>query len=181
MLLGTLMPCQAAFGCNSCAHLYAIHLTINVQPFIHTTFQFIALQPIVVTMIPRGHHAPAYSPIGQTLLRVPLQGVSLLHGLPWFTNCIESRFYAVPFKFKFNQLLIFIEKFSPLPGFEPGISPVPSRYATNWAILALIITGNVTNTKLVPNSFKTSGHDRFLEVGINRQSPIFSLVTRNTF
>ena len=32
----------------------------------------------------------------------------------------------------------FIEKFSPLPGFEPGTSPVPSRYATNWAILAWI-------------------------------------------
>ena len=26
----------------------------------------------------------------------------------------------------FIQLLIFIEKFSPLPGFEPGISSVPS-------------------------------------------------------
>ena len=36
------------------------------------------------------------------------------------------------------QLLIFIEKFSPLPGFELGTSPVPSRYATNWAILAWI-------------------------------------------
>ena len=34
--------------------------------------------------------------------------------------------------------LIFTEKFSPLPGFEPGTSPVPSRYATNWAILAWI-------------------------------------------
>ena len=28
-------------------------------------------------------------------------------------------------------LLIFTKKFSPLPGFEPGTSPVPSRYATN--------------------------------------------------
>ena len=36
------------------------------------------------------------------------------------------------------QLFIFTEKFSPLPGFEPGTSPVPSRYATNWAILAWI-------------------------------------------
>ena len=34
------------------------------------------------------------------------------------------------------QLLIFTEKLSPLPGFEPGTSPVPSWYATNWAILA---------------------------------------------
>ena len=31
---------------------------------------------------------------------------------------------------------IFIGKFSPLPGFEPGTSRVPSRYATNWAILS---------------------------------------------
>ena len=36
------------------------------------------------------------------------------------------------------QLPIFTEKFSPLTGFEPGTSPVPSRYATNWAILAWI-------------------------------------------
>ena len=36
------------------------------------------------------------------------------------------------------QLPIFTEKFSPLLGFEPGTSPVPSRYATNWAILAWI-------------------------------------------
>ena len=43
----------------------------------------IALQPIVVTMIPWGHNAPAYSPVGQALLRVLFQGVSLLHGLPW--------------------------------------------------------------------------------------------------
>ena len=38
-----------------------------------------------------------------------------------------------------DQLLIFTEKFSPLPGFEPRTSPVPSRYATNWAILAWTI------------------------------------------
>ena len=37
-----------------------------------------------------------------------------------------------------NQLLIFTEKLSPLPGFEPGTSLVPSRYATNSAILALM-------------------------------------------
>ena len=46
-------------------------------------FLLIALQPIVVTMIPWGHNAPAYSPaVRQALLRVPFQGVSLLHGLP---------------------------------------------------------------------------------------------------
>ena len=35
-------------------------------------------------------------------------------------------------------MLIFIEKLSPLPGFEPGTCPVLSRYATNWALLAWI-------------------------------------------
>ena len=29
------------------------------------------------------------------------------------------------------QLLIFTEKFLPLPGFEPRTSPLPSRFATN--------------------------------------------------
>ena len=38
----------------------------------------------------------------------------------------------------------FTEKFSPLPGFEPGTLPVPSRYATNRAILAWIIKANIT-------------------------------------
>ena len=33
---------------------------------------------------------------------------------------------------------IFNEKFSPLLWFESGTSPVPRRYATNWAILAWI-------------------------------------------
>ena len=36
------------------------------------------------------------------------------------------------------QLLIFTEKISPLPGFEPRTSPVTSWYATNWTILAWI-------------------------------------------
>ena len=40
-----------------------------------------------------------------------------------------------------NQLLIFIEKFSPLPGFEPQTSRVPSWCATNWAIQAWITSG----------------------------------------
>ena len=80
----------------------------------------------------------SHSHVGQTLLMVPLQGVSLLNGLPWSTNWAEPRFYVVPIKFEFNQLLISIEKFSPLPEFEPETSPVSSRYATNWAILAWI-------------------------------------------
>ena len=64
-------------------------------------------------------------------------------------------FYAVPFKFNFNQLLIFHWKFSPLPGFEPETSPVPSLYATNWAILAWIV-----NRVLLFN-FPESGEDDF--------------------
>ena len=34
-------------------------------------------------------------------------------------------------KIRIDQLLIFTEKFLPLPGFEPGTSPVRSRNATN--------------------------------------------------
>ena len=37
------------------------------------------------------------------------------------------------------HLLIFTEKFSPLPVFEPGTSPVPRQYAANSAILAWIV------------------------------------------
>ena len=69
----------------------------------------------MVTITPWGHHAPAYGPVDQALLMVQFQDVGLLHGLPWSTSCVESRFYAAPFKFECNQLL----KFSPLPGFEP--------------------------------------------------------------
>ena len=32
--------------------------------------------------------------------------------------------------------LFSLKFFLPLPGFEPGTSPVPSQFATNWAILA---------------------------------------------
>ena len=49
-----------------------------------------------------------------------------------------DRFYTVTIQIWIIQLLFFIEKFSPLPGFEPGTSSVPSLYATNWAILAWI-------------------------------------------
>ena len=42
---------------------------------------------LVDFMIPWGHHALAYSPVGQTLLRDPFQGVSLLQ---------ESRVYHDP-------------------------------------------------------------------------------------
>ena len=55
--------------------LTTLHKTISSS-------SYIALQPIVVTMVTWGHHAPAYGPVGQALLRVPFQDVSLLHGLP---------------------------------------------------------------------------------------------------
>ena len=44
----------------------------------------------------------------------------------------------IPIQIQPIQLLIITENFSPLPVFEPGTSPVQSRYATNWAILAWI-------------------------------------------
>ena len=84
------------------------------------------------------------SPVGQALLRVPYQGVSLLHGLPWSTNCVEPRLLSV-------SLFIFIEKLSPLSGFEPRTSSVKCWYATNWAILAFF--GNVFYFFLVCNLF----------------------------
>ena len=58
------------------------------------------------------------------------QGVSLLHGLPWSSNCIEPRLYAAPFKFEFNQLPIFIEISRPcqdlnlvLPRYQANMLP----------------------------------------------------------
>ena len=56
---------------------------------------------------------------------------------PVFLMC--GHYQAAPFKFKFNQLLIFVENLSPLPGFEPGPSRVPSWYATNSDILASLL------------------------------------------
>ena len=55
------------------------------------------------------------------------------------TICQSAKYILelyIHIQIKINQLLIFTEKFLPLPGFEPRTSPVPSRYATNWAILA---------------------------------------------
>ena len=50
-----------------------------------------------------------------------------------------TTFYGLYFNHKLHvTLIILIEKFSPLPGFERRTSTVPSRYATNWAILAWI-------------------------------------------
>ena len=49
-----------------------------------------------------------------------------------------NRFYPVAIQIWKFHLPIFLEKWSPLPGFEP------SRYATNWAILAWILKHSVS-------------------------------------
>ena len=53
-------------------------------------------------------------------------------------NCIELRPNLIHIQIGTIKLLFFTEKFSPFSGFEPDTSQVPSRYATNWAILAWI-------------------------------------------
>ena len=59
-----------------------VYISVIITHITNYNLSLIALQPIVVTMIPWGHHASAYSPVGQALLMVSFQGVSLLHGLP---------------------------------------------------------------------------------------------------
>ena len=51
-----------------------------------------------------------------------------LHVLILFECVFESH---IRIQIQINQLIIFMEKFSPLPGFEPRTSRVPSRCATN--------------------------------------------------
>ena len=72
-------------------------------------------------------------------LVLPYTQTSVSTSTMYQSTHVEPRLYAV-LKSEFNQLPIFIEKFSPLQGFEPGTSLVPSRYATNWAILAWMCT-----------------------------------------
>ena len=45
--------------------------------------------------------------------------------------CMDSSVVYTHIQIQINQLLITIEKLSPLPGFEPWTSRVPSRCATN--------------------------------------------------
>ena len=52
--------------------------------------------------------------------------ISLLHGLPRSTYWVEP---SSSVQIQINQLLIFFESFSPLPGFDPGTSLVESRRA----------------------------------------------------
>ena len=82
------------------------------------------------------------------------------------------------------QLLIFTEKFSPLPGFEPGTLPVSSLYVTNWAILSwmtcqsLVLCHAVlatTQVKLVYWLLKYSGKYKTKETPINILSLLSSI------
>ena len=54
------------------------------------------------------------------------------------------------------QLLIFTEKISPLPGFEPGTSPVPSQLSypgldTFLILYYFILTTETNNLRIVNN------------------------------
>ena len=60
---------------------------------------------------------------------------------PLAEKLLDNRLY-IRIQIQTIQLLIFTGKFSPLPGFEPRTSMLPSRYATNWAILAWIHLGS---------------------------------------
>ena len=59
-------------------------------------------------------------------------------------NCLSACTSALMFIFSYsnsnNSVTYFHWKVLPLPGFEPGTLLVPSRYATNWAILAWIFS-----------------------------------------
>ena len=57
---------------------------------------------------------------------------------PLAEKLLDNRLY-IRIQIQTIQLLIFTGKFSPLSGFEPGTSPVPSRNATNWAIWVSIV------------------------------------------
>ena len=60
-----------------------------------------------------------------------------LHGIS--TICQSAKYILelyICIQIQINQLLIFIEKFLPLPEFEPRTSRVTSRCVTNWAFLA---------------------------------------------
>ena len=72
-------------------------------------------------------------------LSFKLVGTTKMYSLQTLLLSLNPIFYAVAIQIGIIQLLIFIEKFSPLLGFEPSTYPVPSQYATNWAILAWII------------------------------------------
>ena len=74
---------------------------------------------------------------------------------------LDNRLY-IGIQIQTIQLLIFTEKFSPLPGFEPGTSLVPRRYATNWAILAWIPTIDLVcmhrHVQAIIHSLEQNGH-----------------------
>ena len=55
-----------------------------------------------------------------------------------------------------NQLLIFIENFFPLPGFEPRTSRVPSQCATNWTIQSWIISSNLQISDIMGSQIRVN-------------------------
>ena len=54
---------------------------------------------------------------------------STTHHIKQFLQVLSCFIFI--FKFELISYLFSLKKFSPLPGFEPGTSPVPSRFATN--------------------------------------------------
>ena len=69
----------------------------------------------------------------QLISLIPLVGPP--HTDPLAVKLLDNRLH-IRIQIRTIQLLIFTERFSPLPGFEPGTSPVPSRFAPYRAILA---------------------------------------------
>ena len=63
------------------------------------------------------------------------------------------------------HLLIFTEKFLPLPVFEPVTSLVPSRFATNWAFLAWILLVVVMSNLIFFSCLATLNNNRKLLPG----------------
>ena len=62
------------------------------------------------------------------------------------TICQSSKYLLELYiQIQINQLLIFIEKSSPLTGFEPRTSRVTRWCATNWAIQAWILLRTLSN------------------------------------
>ena len=68
------------------------------------------------------------------------------------------------------QLPIFTEKFSLLPGFEPGTSLVPRQSATNWAILTWILLISISNVFINSTSTWANGKKHFVHHNLDLQT-----------
>ena len=55
-----------------------------------------------------------------------------------YISVINTQTFQVTF-LHVNQLLFSLKNSCPCRDFEPGTSPVPSRYGTNWSILAWML------------------------------------------